>query len=110
MNLKIYENEQRLLEVEVIDEDGTALDLTDWTISWRARHKTVQLEKTLDDGITVTDAAAGKFTVSLSSTDTQTPGRYAVEIRIFRETPPTQVTAYEGSMLIEESLFGGVNE
>lgn len=69
------------------DRNGTVIDLTGATIKWRIgpkdRHSTL---KTLDtsDGVTVTDATNGVYSLDLDGADSDTwaPGRlrHAVEV------------------------------
>ena len=75
--IKQIQGDTRVFTVTVTDNDGSAYDLTDYTIRF-----TVKSDKDTVDGSadisttgTITDATGGVFTVSLTNDDTNiTPG------------------------------------
>lgn len=90
------------------DRNGTVIDLTGATIKWRVgprgRFSTL---KTLDtsDGVTVDDAATGKYSLDLDGADSAnwTPGRlrHAVEVT---ESGGQIHTVLEGFITLERDL------
>ena len=82
-NVTMVAGDTAELSFSVYEEDGlTAQDLSGASIAWqmrRAGSSTALVSKTTGDGITVTDAEAGKLTVSLDPEDTEdlAAGRYA---------------------------------
>ncbi len=64
------------LPVEARNEDGSVIDLTGLTataIAWRIGtddRRATRITKTIGSGVTITDAAAGKFTLRLDPADT----------------------------------------
>ena len=69
LNLSLVAGETRQIAVTLTDSDGVAIDLTDAAIEYEAGFVT-PLTKSLGSGITVTDAAAGQFTIDLEQADT----------------------------------------
>ena len=66
------------------DDDGTPVDLTSLTLTWKAGDKDflrTKIELTEGNGITIDDATGGKWTVTLgkSDTDTETEGLYTFQ-------------------------------
>lgn len=66
------------------DDNGTPRDLTGLTLTWRAGDKDflrTRIELTEGNGITIVDAAQGKWQVTLSKTDTEneTEGLYTFQ-------------------------------
>ena len=67
--------EDRTLEFTVVDSAGTAQNITGWALEWVLRdapgNATALLTKTVGDGITITDGAAGRCDVAIADTDTE---------------------------------------
>lgn len=66
------------------DDDGTPIDLTSLTLTWKAGDKDflrTKIELTEGDGITIDDATGGKWTVTLGKSDTEdeTEGLYTFQ-------------------------------
>ncbi len=76
-DFEIYQGDSKNLEFETRDEDGQILDITSATINWSlARVEndgsfSVLVTLTVGDGVVLTDAAAGIFTVSMLPAHTQ---------------------------------------
>lgn len=81
----MYAGDTLILEITAKDSDGSALDLSGLTLKWslaRTNTSTALLTKTVGSGITVTDAALGKFKVELTPSDTDKfSGEYYHEVR-----------------------------
>lgn len=74
-NFSMYSGDDEDIAVTVVDDAGAAVDLTGATITWKladSRGGTIEITKVNDStsGVTITNAAAGEFTIHLSATDT----------------------------------------
>lgn len=74
-NFSIFSGDDEDILVSVVDDAGAAVALTGATITWRladTRGGTVELTKINDstNGVTITDAAGGTFTIHIASADT----------------------------------------
>lgn len=70
----MWAGDNKLIDVTVVDGDGVAVDITGATIKWvlaKTAGDSALVTKTTGDGITITDAAAGKFRVTLVPADTE---------------------------------------
>lgn len=84
LDIKAVKNNDIELRFTVTDEAGAAVNLTSATIKWQLKAgigETALITKTTSSGITITDAAAGKFTVDIANEDTAglDPGTYKHE-------------------------------
>lgn len=82
--INITQRNDHDFNVIVKNDAGTAIDLTGFSISFVVSphvNATALVTKTVGNGIAITDAAAGKFTVSLSDADTDLRGRYYYECK-----------------------------
>lgn len=71
----MYQGDTKILEVTVKDEAGAVVNIADTTIRWQlaktARSAEALIAKeTGGDGITIVDAAAGRFDVAIDPEDT----------------------------------------
>jgi hypothetical protein len=70
----------RILEFQVLNEDGSVRDISGWSIQWMLRQSpdsdAVFMTKATGSGITITDGVNGIFQVVVSAEDTLliTPG------------------------------------
>lgn len=71
-SLEMYSGESFDITVTVTDESGAAVDLTGASIAYAARDEIIKT--TTNGGITITNAPAGQFTITLDSTDTAALG------------------------------------
>lgn len=83
-----------------------AVDITGWSISFilKANYSGPAITtKTVGSGITITDAAAGQFTVSLLAADTVSlpAGRYYYDVA--RTTPGARSVLSHGEMQIRDN-------
>lgn len=94
------------LEFTATEASGAVLNLTGLTVKWglgRTKEGPVLLAKTSGLGLTVTDAAAGKFSVVLDAGDTlKFSGEYYHEAKVFEGTKP--YTIYAGTLHFETTL------
>lgn len=66
-----YQSDTTILLFEIVDEEGTQLDIIGSTVVWKLyKGNIVVITKTLADGVTVLDAENGVVEVYLSSEDT----------------------------------------
>jgi hypothetical protein len=74
------------LDFAIVDDAGAVVDLTSATIRWqmaRSVYAEPDLEKSIGDGITVTDDEGGLFTVLLDDVDTiDLAGTFYYEVEI----------------------------
>lgn len=107
MQLTIYQGESKSLDYEIALPDGTPKDLSLYFAEWRLTPRgdeTPVIAKTLGNGITYTDAAAGQLIVELAPTDTEIPtGIYRRELRI--TSSGNAHTADYGRLTIADSVF-----
>lgn len=52
------------------DRNGTVIDLTGATIAWRMGRRATKIDLSLSDGIAVTDATNGAFTITIAPAKT----------------------------------------
>jgi hypothetical protein len=97
------------LEVTVRDEAGAIVNITSASIRWWMA-KTVNataftLQKAVGSGVTVVDAAAGRFDVLLVATDTRTltPGAYYHECEVV-DSGGQVSTVFRGALVLEKDL------
>lgn len=107
ITVDLFQNEGNIvLPFELLN--GTdPLNITGWAISFRIglRSNKNLVTKTVGDGITITDGAAGELTVTLGVADlTRTPAVYTYEMR--RTDSGTVRTLVTGQLTIIDSLFG----
>lgn len=96
------------LDFAIVDAGGGAVDLMGATIRWqmaRSVRAAAILEKAIGSGITITDAAAGKFTVELDPTDTAAiTGTFYHEVEII-DAVGNVSTPRSGTILIKPGLI-----
>jgi len=99
----ISQGNEHDFNVVVKDAAGAAIDLTGFGISFAVAphvNATALFTKTVGSGIAITDAAAGKFTVTLSDTDTDLRGRY------YYECKTTDLAGNDATLLTGHIVFG----
>ena len=103
----MYAGEYITLEFTAKEESGSVLNLTGLTLKWSLGRKSegpALLTKTSGAGITITDAAAGKFKVEMDPADTQKfSGEYYHEAKAFDGTRP--YTLFAGQITFEPTLI-----
>lgn len=103
----MYAGDYITLDFTAKEESGAALNLTGLTLKWslgRTSDGPALLTKTVGTGITVTDAAAGKFKVELDPADTQKfSGDYYHEAKAFNVSRP--YTIFTGQITFETTLI-----
>lgn len=98
----------KVLEVEVLDDDGDAVDITGTSIRFEmARFATdaaALVTKTSGDGIEIIDGPAGRFDVTLDPEDTATfDGSYYFEAEV--EDGASISTVLRGRATIDPALI-----
>lgn len=105
-NFTLYQGDSLTAQFSVVDDEGSPVDLTGATITWRAAtvsHQTV-LDKAVGRGITVTDAAGGVCEVALAPDDTASLlGTYRHQLRVVDATGQEAVVA-EGAMTVQRRI------
>lgn len=85
-DLTMVQGDSVALDFAITDQDGAVVDLDGATIRWqmaRSVYAAPMVEKAVGDGITVTDATGGLFTVTLDPADTATiTGSFYFEVEI----------------------------
>ena len=86
MGVYMFAGDTVVMNVTATESDGTAMNLASLNILWALAKSNVSaavLTKTMSNGISVIDATAGKFRVTLSKEDTKAlSGVYYHEMRI----------------------------
>ncbi|HMN10729.1 MAG TPA: BppU family phage baseplate upper protein [Bellilinea sp.] len=84
-NFEMYSGDTHHLDITVKNSNGMPVDLTGASITWALYDQagTIQVTKTSESGISLTDPANGVFRVTLSPIDTDTlAGKYRHEAEI----------------------------
>ncbi len=86
-NFTMYSGDTKNLEITVKDEDDVAVDLTDcelfWELSLIVGLNPPLISKELGSGLTVVDAATGRFDIKIESGDTEgLVGSFVHEVRM----------------------------
>lgn len=109
-DFEIYQGEDRYIEVIVYEDDDNTKkkNIQGATISWICKKKVDStiaiLSKTVDSGITITDATNGVFMISLSATETKDLyQRYYHEAKIVLNNKNNILLT--GNMIVKESGF-----
>lgn len=105
-DFELFAGDDFILEFTVTDEDGTALNITGASISWVVWDgSTAVLTKTTASGISITDAAAGEFRVTLAPADTYTlePKAYAHGANVSIEAG-AYMTVATGTMILSKRV------
>ena len=84
VNFSMFAGDTKVLVVSVVDVTGQPVDITGTLIRWQlaksVRDAAALIEKSVDDGIEITDLPGGLFTVTLNPADTlQLTGTYYYE-------------------------------
>lgn len=72
-NFTMHSGDDKTLQFTVKDQDGVVVDITGASITWAFAARvgaTAIASKTVGSGITITDAAAGVFQVTIDAADT----------------------------------------
>jgi hypothetical protein len=81
--LELVQNDKGIeLAFTLQNNDGTALDLTGATLTFRAQHKTSPSAADISGSMTVISAAAGTCKYTTTGTDFTNPGKYDAEIEV----------------------------
>jgi uncharacterized membrane protein len=104
----MYAGDSKTLAVTVRDADNVVVDLSGYTITWALSASVYDAEplvsKTIGSGITVVDAAAGRFNVTIDPDDTaDLRGAYYFEAEIVLSGSVT--TVLTGTATIVASLI-----
>lgn len=86
-DVEMTQGNDRTIEITVKDEAGVVVDITNASITWgfveRGGDGTILATKTVDSGITITDAVHGVFEVALEPADTaEFYGDYIHEVEV----------------------------
>lgn len=108
-DITMFAGDTKTLQVTVKDENGDAVDLTGASIRWQASRsvnkRPADLEKSVGDGITITDATAGRFDVTLDSADTEDlRGDFYHEAEVI-DASGNVSTVFTGTLTIEPTLI-----
>lgn len=99
------------IKVTITDETSSAVNLTGATLDYQLSDSSTDEAALLSlststTGITVTDAAAGKATITLSNTDTdRAPSRYVQELKLTTSASKKYVTSLDDTLIITDSIF-----
>lgn len=103
----VYQGDTANLDFLVLDSSGEPQDLTNATVRWAMSDPeeidTPILEKAEGDGITVTDATAGRCTVTIPAGELDTPGTYVHEIEI--TIGGATYTYGQGPLIVRETVY-----
>lgn len=89
--------------------DGSAMDLTAATIKWGAalvtngKFASASVEKTVGDGITVTNAVAGQISVDVDAGDITAAGLYYHELEVV--VAGQSLTMCKGTLHADAALY-----
>lgn len=91
--------------ITVKNPDGTAFDLTDYTVASQIR-KSYGSSTAYDFNPTITDATAGQITLSLSSTQSEAiaPGRWLYDVEITNISDGAVKRVVEGIVTITPQI------
>jgi len=106
LNVSLYAGETRTLEITLTDANGDPISLTGATIEYHAALPT-PVTKTVGSGITVTDAAAGEFSIALTQANTVGYERNTTadhECKVLTSGGEV-ITAFRGRLTILDSLI-----
>jgi hypothetical protein len=108
-NISMYASESKIVGFTAKDNNtGLPIDLSGATIKWAMRnsnHKTNDLYKDLASGIGVTDAAAGKFTVTFNPIDTATlSGDFIHQAEVVDASGKESIIT-EGKVTVSKNIF-----
>lgn len=107
-DFRVVSGDNRAIIVVVTDTSGAAVNIAGYTITWalaRSRRGPAIITKTSSSGISITDASAGEFTVSLVPADTRgLQGLYYHEAQI-ADALNNITTVTTGEVLIEPQLI-----
>ncbi len=101
----LYAGETVTFEVTVTQDDGTPYDLTGAAIAYRADTPT-PIAKEVGAGVTLTDAAAGKFEVDLDEADTLGLGPLMARHECRIAANGEVFVAFAGTLRVSASLHG----
>jgi len=111
MAIEVFQENDLDIDVTITDETGTAVDLTgatlDYQLSDNSTDETALLSlSTSTSGITVTSAADGEATITLSNTDTdRAPGCYVQALRLTTSGGEIYDTSLDSELIIKDSIF-----
>jgi hypothetical protein len=112
MNLRMYRGDTAEFRVTALDIDGNPLDITGASAWFTAKRTTSDddlsavFQKTVGDGITITDAPNGIMLVRLAEADTASvTGREYLEYDLqVKDTSDGVWTVARGSLLVEADV------
>lgn len=88
-NFEIVSGNDKQLNVTVLDENGSAVDLSGATIVWAVaineKSKSRIFEYTSPTNITITDATVGKFRIDVQASDTEPLSIGRIETSYYHE-------------------------
>lgn len=107
-DFKMYAGDTKILDVVVKDSNGFPVDLTGTAVRWQlgksATARPPLVQKSVGNGITLADAANGRFEVTLSAADTQAlRGSYYHEAEV--DDLGTIATVLAGKVQIDAALI-----
>ena len=105
-NYTMFSGDSKVITVTVTDADGAAVNLTGATISYVIFDDgSATITKTVGSGITVTDAAAGTFTITLAASDTASlAGAYYHECQV-TDSSGNISTIFTGTVTMNEDMI-----
>lgn len=70
-----FVGEDKVLRITIVDEAGSAVNISGWTFAWELRlrryHPDVKLSKATGSGVSIFDAPTGKVDVTIAKDDTK---------------------------------------
>ena len=101
-NINIHSGDTHTITVTVTDENGDAKNLTDATITYKAGDT---IEKTLGNGIEISNAAGGIFLIALLPVDTASlDGLYPHEAEV-TDSNGVVSTIFIGNLFVTKDLI-----
>lgn len=109
----VYQGDTARLPFEALDAQGAPENLDGCSIRWAlSKPEAIDspvLTKTTDNGITVTDAAAGRLVVIINAGELDTPGQYVQELEITLPSGETY-TYGQGPFIVKAAALPTVPE
>lgn len=107
-NFEMYQGDDKILRVTVLDDDDNAVDITGTTIAWGIYRRTqgnIVLNKNTSSGISLTAPGSGIFEINLIRANTLSlQGRYLHEAEM-TDLNGNHSTLFTGTVLIHKSLI-----
>ncbi|RII32861.1 hypothetical protein D2A34_21950 [Clostridium chromiireducens] len=106
MDLSFYSGDSRNLIINVVDENNSSINLTGATVEWALiNNDLVLIKKSINSGITISNATGGQFKIEITSSDTDNlSGNYRHLARVTTADGRSSIVI-SGTIKIEKSLI-----